>query len=535
MVLEVLLLIATAIVYSFAFPGFLSDKGFGAIAFFALIPLFAVIRNTSWKATPLYGFLFGFVFYTAFNYWLSTFHPLAILIVPIIKGGEMVMLFPLLKAADRWFKKYGFLVQSVIWIAYAYLSQSWFAGYPYGTLGYAVYEFLPFIQIADLAGIWGVTLVMILPQTLLGRYVGDVIARKAPAFSDFCKTYLYSWIAYGVILVAVFVYGFITIGIWNREEPDLTWRVATVQHSADSWQGGYDTYKRNFNYLRTMSLEALQGNPDMIIWSETAFVPSVYWHTTYKTDEATAILVDEFVRFGKSLPVPLLTGNPEGVLKDESLPPLNPDGSWNRMDYNTVIMFENGEIKKTYRKQHLVPFTEHFPYEKELPWLYNILLANDYNWWEKGYDPVIFETDTGVKFSTPICFEDVFGYLTAGFVRNGADVIVNMTNDSWSGAVSAQMQHLGMAVFRSIETRKSTVRGTNSGMTCVILPDGKIVDLMEPFTKGWHIYDVPVFTNDNDTLYTRKDDWMGVWMIYLSAGLLAIGAVSAVVSWRKKR
>jgi apolipoprotein N-acyltransferase len=110
-----------------------------------------------------------------------------------------------------------------------------------------------------------------------------------------------------------------------------------------------------------------------------------------------------------------------------------------------------------------------------------------------------------------------------------------MTNDSWSGAVSAQMQHLGMAVFRSIETRKSTVRGTNSGMTCVILPDGKIVDLMEPFTKGWHIYDVPVFTNDNDTLYTRKDDWMGVWMIYLSAGLLAIGAVSAVVSWRKKR
>jgi len=535
LVLEVLLLIATAIVYSLAFPGFLSDKGFGAIAFFALIPLFAVIRNTSWKATPLYGFLFGFVFYTAFNYWLSTFHPLAILIVPIIKGGEMVMLFPLLKAADRWFKKYGFLVQSVIWIAYAYLSQSWFAGYPYGTLGYAVYEFLPFIQIADLAGIWGITLVMILPQTLLGRYVGDVITRKAPVFSDFCKTYLYSWIAYGVILVAVFVYGFITIGIWNREEPDLTWRVATVQHSADSWQGGYDTYKRNFNNLRTMSLEALQGNPDMIIWSETAFVPSVYWHTTFKTDEATAILVDEFVRFGKSLPVPLLTGNPEGVLKDESLPPLNPDGSWNRMDYNTVIMFENGEIKKTYRKQHLVPFTEHFPYEKELPWLYNILLANDYNWWEKGYDPVIFETDTGVKFSTPICFEDVFGYLTAGFVRNGADVIVNMTNDSWSGAVSAQMQHLGMAVFRSIETRKSTVRGTNSGMTCVILPDGKIVDLMEPFTKGWYIYDVPVFTNENDTLYTRKDDWMGVWMIYLSAGLLAIGAVSAVVSWRKKR
>ena len=532
---EVILLIATAVIYSFAFPGFLSDRGFGAISFFALIPLFAVIRNTSWKATPLYGFLFGFVFYTCFNYWLTTFHPLAILIVPIIKGGEMIVLFPALKAADRWFKKYGFLAQAVIWIAYAYLGQSWFAGYPYGTLGYAVYEFLPFIQIADLTGIWGITFVMIIPQTLLGRYVGDFLEKKAIPFSTFFKSYIPVLAVYGVALVGIFLYGAITLSIWNKEEPDKTWRVATIQHSADSWKGGYTTYKQNFNNLRTMSLESLQGNPDMILWSETAFVPSVNWHTTYKTDEATAVLVNEFVDFGKSLSVPLLTGNPEGVLKDETQPPLLADGSWNRKDYNTVIMFEGGEIKKTYRKQHLVPFTEHFPYEKQLPWLYNILLANDYNWWETGYDPVVFETDTGVKFSTPICFEDVFGYLTADFVRNGADVIVNMTNDSWSGAVSAEMQHLAMAVFRSIETRKSTVRGTNSGMTCVILPTGEIVDPMEPFTKGWRIYDVPVFTNEKDTLYTLKDDWMAFLMIYLSFGLLVFGAVRRVVDWKKKR
>ena len=63
------------------------------------------------------------------------------------------------------------------------------------------------------------------------------------------------------------------MGIWSKTEPDLTWRVATVQHSADSWQGGYETYKRNFNNLRTMSLQALREDPDMIIWSETALSP----------------------------------------------------------------------------------------------------------------------------------------------------------------------------------------------------------------------------------------------------------------------
>jgi apolipoprotein N-acyltransferase len=376
---------------------------------------------------------------------------------------------------------------------------------------------------------------MILPQALLGRYVADQFTAAREPFTEFLRKYIVAIISYAVVMLFVFVFGFISLAKWNDEEPELTWRVATIQHVADSWKGGYQTYKRNFNNLRTMSLQALQEKPDMILWSETAFVPSVYWHTTYKTDEETAELVDEFVSFGKSLPVPLLTGNPEGVLDDEDAPPLHPDGTWNRKDYNTVIMFEGGEIKNTYRKQHLVPFTEHFPYEKQMPWLYNLLLANDYNWWEKGYDPVVFETDEGVKFSTPICFEDVFGYLSAGFVRNGADVIVNMTNDSWSGAVSAEMQHLALAVFRSVENRKSTVRGTNSGMTAVILPSGQVVDPMEPFKRGWKIYDVPVYTEQEHTIYTRHVDILAFLAIYSSIGLLAMGAVLRIIRWRRER
>ena len=534
-IIEILLLLLTAILFSFAFPGFISNSGFGIVAFFALIPLFAVIRSTSWKAIPFYGFIFGFSFYTCFNYWLTTFHPLAILLVPIIKGGEMVLLFPLLKAADRWFKRYGFLFQSIIWVAYSYLSQSWFAGYPYGTISSAVYLYLPFIQVAEFSGIWLITFVLILPQAFLGRYVCDQIRAERTSLLSFLKTYRPITIFYVATMIFIFTFGFIRLSQWKDKESDLNWRVATLQHSADSWQGGYETYKRNFNTLRTMSLQALQQNPDMILWSETAFVPSVYWHTTYKTDEATAKLVDEFVAFGKSLPVPLLTGNPEGMVEDESKGPLNSDGSWNRKDYNTVIMFESGEIKKTYRKQHLVPFTEHFPYEKQLPWLYNLLLANDYNWWETGYDPVVFETKEGVRFSTPICFEDVFGYLAAGFVRNGADVIVNMTNDSWSGAVSAEMQHLALAVFRSVENRKSTIRGTNSGMTALILPSGKIVDPMEPFTKGWKIYDVPVYTSNKATFYTQKDDILAQITIYFSIASLIVGAFLQIIKLKRKQ
>jgi apolipoprotein N-acyltransferase len=167
------LLLVSSFVYALAFPGFVTKTGIGFIAFFALIPVFMVIRRTSWKLIPWYGFFYGFMFYLFFNYWLKTFHPLAILIVPIIKGGEMLLLFPCLKAADRWFRKRGFLVQAIIWTAYTYLSQSWFAGYPYGTIAYAIWQYRPLIQTASLWGIWGINFLMILPQAFFAVPLAD--------------------------------------------------------------------------------------------------------------------------------------------------------------------------------------------------------------------------------------------------------------------------------------------------------------------------------------------------------------------------
>ena len=531
---EVLVLAVSAFVYSLAFPGFMIPDGFGLIAFLALIPVFAVIRHTSWKHVWWMGFFFGFVFFLFFTYWLKSFHALAIVLIPVIKAFEMMLCFVALKAADSFFKRFGYIVQAIIWVAYAYLSESWFAGFAYGNIAYTLYNFAPLIQIADITGVWGVVLLVILPQPFLGRYLCDFTRGNAIPFVRYLMKNIVFIIVYAILLVSTLIYGFAKVSEWRGKEPDRVWDVVTVQHNHDSWEGGYLTYLHNFNNLRRYTLEALsQTNPDIVVWSETAFVPSVAWHTKYSTEgsgyEITAELVNQFVSFGENLPVPLLTGNPEGVIEDESLPPILEDGSTNRIDYNSVILFDDGEIKETYRKQHLVPFTEHFPYEKELPWLYNLLLANDYNWWLQGTESVVFTSDD-VKFSTPICFEDNFGYLSAGFVASGADVLVNMSNDSWSKKVSAEMQHAAMGAFRSVETRKSTVRGTNSGITCMITPDGKMHDAMEPFTMGWKLYHVPVYTHESnpDTFYVNHIDLFAHIAVYSSYALLALGAVMKI-------
>ncbi len=535
---EVIVLLSAAFVYSIAFPGFMSADGIWPIALVALIPVFAVIRRASWKVVWLYGFLFGFVFYIFFAYWLKSFHALAILLIPIIKAFEMMLCFIALKAVSSFFGKLSPLFQAIIWVAYAYISESWFAGFPYGDIAYAFYDAALIVQIADITGIWGIVFLAVLPQAYFGKFLQERFDGGA-GLREYIKAEPVTLILWIVLMLLDLGYGAYRLAEWRGKEPDRVWDVVAVQHNHDSWKGGYSTYLHNFNNLRRMTLEALAAtDPDIVIWSETAFVPSVAWHMAYSGEgsgyEATASLVDSFVEFGSNLEVPLLTGNSEGVLLDPSLPPILPDGTMNRTDYNTVILFSDGGIEGTYRKQHLVPFTEYFPYEEELPWLYNLLLANDYNWWEMGDESYVFESD-GVRFSTPICFEDTFGYISAGFVSAGADVIVNMTNDNWSKKVPAEMQHAAMASLRPVETRKSMIRGSNSGITCLITPDGRIHEPMEPFAMGWHLYHVPIYEDGGNTFYAEHVNLFAYIAVYASYGILIAGAVLKAAALIRKR
>ena len=523
---EVLVLLASAFVLAASFPGFLTDDGIAPLVFVALIPVFMVIRNTTWRCVWFHGFLFGLVYYFFFNYWLKGFHALAIVIAPVIKGGEMLLLFLALKAIDEAFPKKGYILKGAVWAAYAYLAENWFAGYPYGNIVYALYPYPVLYQTADITGIWGIICLMVFPQAAAADYLYPWVMGKRGSFRLWLKSNLIPLIIWALLAVASIIYGIFSLAYWEDRTPSSTMRVACVQHNHDSWKGGYNTYRSNFNNLKRYTTESLVTDPDLVIWSETAFVPSVAWHTTYDAEgtvwEDIHDLTIDFVEYAESIGVPLLTGNPKSVIADPSLPPYDEDGNKNSVEYNTVILFQDGEIKGEYIKQHLVPFTEHFPYEKQLPWLYNLLKSMDYNWWIPGTEPTVFELN-GVHFSTPICYEDSFGVLNAEYVANGAEVIINMTNDNWSKKPSAEWQHAEIAAFRSVETRKAMVRGTNSGITCLIEPTGEIQDPMKPFSMGTHTYEVPVYSQSDygNTFYVEHIDLFAKIAIGVSIAALA--------------
>jgi apolipoprotein N-acyltransferase len=511
------LLVLGGVIFSLAFPSVVSQGGWWPLAYVAAVPAFYVASRASWKTVCLYGAFYGFATYSIFNYWLLSFHPLAIFIVPTIYLAYFLICFPFLRLAAFLFPRYGYLVQAFVWIAYELLRTKGFLGYSYGIIGYSQYLFLPLLQIADITGVWGVSLLVIFPSAYLAAALlrGSVFRKEGRVgIKEFFRRHRLDALVYAGVFLLVCGYGFFApVDLEGSRE----WKAALIQHNIDPWAGGVRAYRDNLKRLISQSTLALRENPDIVAWSETAFVPGIDWHTRYREDHEVYALVDELRQFLSAQRVPFIFGNDDGRLERDRY------GTLRRVDYNAAVLFDKGRIAAAYRKTHLVPFTEHFPYEKSLAFFYKMLKEADTHFWEKGTEYVVFDA-AGVKFSTPICFEDSFGYLSRRFVNGGAQVILNITNDSWSKSIPSEMQHLQMSVLRAVENRRSVARATNGGMTAVIDPNGKILQLYEPFTEGYLLGKIPVYDRTR-TFYTRFGDWFAWLCLVLAAGVLAGGAV----------
>ncbi|MDR1030689.1 MAG: apolipoprotein N-acyltransferase [Treponema sp.] len=521
-----------AVLFAGGFPNLVWEEGLPFLAWIAYVPVFWLTYQVGFASSCLWGALYGYGAYSLFNYWLSAFHPLAGLIVGLIYLVFFMLLFPLLKLAVVLFPRRGYLVQGLLWISFEYLRTQGFLGYSYGITGYSQWRFIPLIQIADTFGVWGVSVLVVFPSAWLAAAIARIARpekREKEGKQDRIKVFLVQEGVPGMMwlgaLIGALVYGY-TAQVDYAHAPSA--RIALIQHNTDPWLGGIREYRKNYEVLKRLSDEALKADPkpDLVVWSETAFVPRIYWHITYRDDQLSYTLVKELMDYLSLQEVPFIIGN-DDARKD---PAKNP-GADHRVDYNAAMLFDRGLITGVYRKLHLVPFTEHFPYEKQLPLIYEALRNADTHFWEQGNEATVF-TVNGLTFSSPICFEDTFGYLSRDFVRNGAELIVNLTNDAWSNSLPAQMQHLSMAVFRAVENRRAMVRSTASGQTCAIDPNGAIIAMAEPFIETQLTVQVPVITLDSG--YTKYGDFLPQCCVVATVILLILGIGGSILKQSKK-
>jgi apolipoprotein N-acyltransferase len=157
-----------------------------------------------------------------------------------------------------------------------------------------------------------------------------------------------------------------------------------------------------------------------------------------------------------------------------------------------------------------------------VPW--QRLGIRSYGNFKPGTRPYVFFTKD-FRFAAPICWENIFPQIARAFVQNGAQFIVNITNEAWFGHSSASRQFLAMNVFRAVENRRSVVRCANTGISCIIDSRGRVVDRVRDadgndiFVRGVLIGQV--VPSDAMTLYTRWGDWfvglaLAVWILLLT-------------------
>jgi apolipoprotein N-acyltransferase len=194
-------------------------------------------------------------------------------------------------------------------------------------------------------------------------------------------------------------------------------------------------------------------HPDLIAWPES---PAPF-------EEADPRFQQAMMGIAESENAPMVVGN----VGMDSAPD---EGNWNYYNSAVVINAEGAHVGR-YDKIHLVPFGEYVPFQKLL--FFARKLTGKVSRFTPGEQHKVF-TLNGHRYGIFICYESVFADEVREFAKNGAEVLVNISDDGWYGDTSAPWQHLNMARMRAIENRRWILRDTNTGVTAVIDPNGRV-------------------------------------------------------------
>jgi apolipoprotein N-acyltransferase len=288
----------------------------------------------------------------------------------------------------------------------------------------------------------------------------------------------------------------------SKSLPSGSIKVALVQPAIPQtliWDASAD--EERFQKLLSLTREALEENPHLLVWPEAAF-PSYLRYDLERFRAITNLIVPKKVW--------MILG------ADDAEPNLATPDPEDFHFYNACFLLSPaGEIKSVYRKRRLVVFGEYIPLKKWLPFLGFFTPVE--RGFASGRAPAAFELDDWKATTAPlICFEDVFANLARDSVQRDTDFLINLTNNGWFGESSAQWQHAVNASFRAIECGVPLVRCTNNGLTCWIDSHGRIHDPYfeghgNVYQEGVKFSEIPLYSPSDrrPTIYLRYGDWFG--------------------------
>lgn len=446
----------------------------------ALLPLLIFIaREPSGWRRFLGGLLAGMIFFTATCYWLylvqveygglNALQASGVLLLLVVFMGLYWGLFAWL-AGRCWQLDWGPAAVPLLWVALEYARNYFLTGFPWLLSGYLLTDYYSLARLARWTGVYGLSyLTLALPIAVLWPFF------KPSKFA---------------VLHLLVILGLTSALALTPPEPlPPTDRTAYLVQANVPQQVAFEPWdsvsqEPLFKRLDKLTLEAVpeQNPPGLVVWPE---MPA---HFYYHDDGFTRPYVQRLARLTNSY---FITGAVTYV------PETNREQALN----SAVLLAPDGRLLSQYDKLHLVPFGEYVPWRERLSFASS--LTAEVSDFTAGGKAVVSEI-SGSKLATIICYEAIFPDLVRQFVKNGAGVLVNISNDGWFGDSPARYQHLLQARMRAIENDRYLLRATNTGLTVVIAPDGHIAGEIPPDQPG--VLKASWAFKTGQTFYTQYGD-----------------------------
>lgn len=491
---QVALAVLSGLLYVAAFPGY----GVWPLALVAFVPLLVATRATGLRRTVWLGALAGFTSHVGGYYWVAHMlrefaqapWPLAILGCLAVAAGQGAS-FGVGLGLARWLAKqtgWPFAVTLAVGLAamdFAYPLV--FPSYVANTLFGATW----LMQTADVWGVVGLTALVgavngALGDALLARLSGQALPRRALALTAAAAL---SAVVYGGVRVA-------QVDAQVAAAPKL--KVGLVQTNV----GGFENTLGRAQSVRryTTATRALhEQGVDLVVWPEGA--------------------LRNVVEVGADIRGPVLDGMAQALLFGATR--VGADRHGERVPYNSAFLADaTGRVLASYDKTVLLVFGEYVPGGDWFPQIYRWLPMASH--WGRGVstDPLVLGD---WRLGTFICYEDILPRFVDGLMQptggRRPDLMVNVTNDSWYGDTVEPLEHLALASFRTVEHRRALVRSTNTGISALVDPVGRVVAKTRTYREELLVGEVPKMSGT--TVYEALGDVAGWGSLGLLAGVFA--------------
>ncbi|MEI6208728.1 MAG: apolipoprotein N-acyltransferase [Desulfuromonadales bacterium] len=498
-----ILSIASGLLIALSFP----SPGLSFLAWIALIPMLVALEGSTQQTAFRIGITCGTSAYAFILYWLNIVFtqyghlPWAVSIpVYLLLVLWLAMFYGLSTGIACLGESVGIkaaFTLPVAWVAFDFIRSFLFSGFAWAMLGHSQFRTLPLIQIADLVGVYGITMLIVLANIVLYRALRAVSGAGVPYPVK-------SAIVILILFTGTLFYGFSRLNApeTNSSKP---LRVALIQGNIPQdvkWSPEFRE-KTVVTYER-LTREAAKDGVDLIVWPESA-VPFFFQDDLYQAERIKNL--------ARELNAHILLGSPAYELRNGKTTFLN----------SAFMLSPAGEITGRADKLHLVPFGEYVPLGNIFTFINKLVVGiGDF---APGQRAVTLDAG-GTKLGTQVCYEVIFPELAREYVRDGARILAAITNDAWFGRSSAPYQHISIAAFRAVETRTPLIRAANTGITAIIDQNGHIRTMTGIFVEGFRTGEVK--PGSGESLYLKIGDAPALLCLVLTAGV-------AILVWFKRK